>query len=209
LVVIVIVFDGMGNNLEGVDSELERSLAPWWEVSVLASSTVSRRSLEESHRFLSQEQQAFSCCFYGFEDRILSWWSMQSVAGFTERGAWRTSVSFPFEWHVILEAGDTIPWSTLHCPHGYRMLMKHYAGIHSCVVSNSVTLLLSWTSHTISFIDRRNSITLVTSSSFVVSNMSGWWILCFFRHFCICVLLSDGCDLWWFYEILNSFSWLA
>jgi hypothetical protein len=28
LVVIVIVFDGMGNNLEGVDSELERSLAP-------------------------------------------------------------------------------------------------------------------------------------------------------------------------------------
>ena len=202
--VIVIVFDGMGNNLEGNDSELDRSLAPSWEVSILASSTVSRRSLEESHRFLSQEQQASSCCFYGVEDRILSWWSMQSVAGFTERGAWRTSVSFPFEWHVILEAGDTIPWSTLHCPYGFWMLMNHYAGIQSCVVSNSVTLLLSCINRRISFIDRWNSITLVTSSSFGINNMNS-----LFFHFSDCILLFGFSALLWYYEILKSFAWLA
>jgi hypothetical protein len=141
--------------------------------------------MEESHRFLSKKKQALRWCFCGVGDCILSWWSMQSVARFTERGAWRTSVSFPFEWHVILEAGDTIPWSTLHCPHGYRLLIKHYACIHICVVSNSVTLLLSWTGHTISFIDRRNSITLVTSSSFVVNNMSCWSILCLVSTFVV------------------------
>ena len=41
--------------------------------------------------------------------------------------------------------------------------MNHHSGIQSCVVSNSVTLPLSCNSWTLSFIDSRNSITLVVS----------------------------------------------
>jgi hypothetical protein len=175
--------------------------------------------MEESHRFLSKKQQAHRWCFCGVEDCILSWWSLQSVARFIECGARRTSASFPFEWRVILETGDTIPWSTLHCPHGYRMLMKHYAGIvcwwsitlasrlalfaialrcYLLVIAGQLVLLTVGIALRLWLHRLLSSTTCAVDQFLVVS-------------FCSFVIAVFSVVLWsiWCSEILNSFSWLA